>query len=140
MPISTADAAACKRLLWSEERVEITVRQGRFRLGGSLFTPTSFVGTNHRLIIIDRETVGLRANFEIIDYDNITGVKMERGIISASILVRVAGLSTHTIMTEEAKVEGVIDAVPLKKAEEFVDYLNKKLEREHMERERGPRT
>ncbi len=140
MPVSQTDAKACKSLLWASEKVEMTVKQGRFRPGGSLLTPTSFVGTNHRLIIIDRESAGLRTNFEVIDYDHITSVKVERGILSASIVVRVEGLSSHTIGTEDSREEGVIDGVPRRKAEEFVDYLNKKLEREHMERETGPRT
>ncbi len=140
MPVSHEDASACKGLLWAEERVEMTIRQGRFRPGGSLLTPTSFVGTNHRLIIIDRETMGLRTNFEVIDYDHITSVKVERGIMSSSIVVRVEGIASHTLGTADSREEGVIDGVPRRKAEEFVDYLNKKLEREHMEREAGPRS
>lgn len=134
MPGTDKDTSACSRLLWPNEQVELVIRQGRFRPGGSLFTPTSFVGTSHRLIIIVRTRMGLRKDFEIVDYDHVTGVKVEHGFISSSIYVRIAGLTSHTVATEDARDEGVIDGVPTKEAERFLGYLNGKLHIEHMER------
>lgn len=131
-----SDAAACRTLLWPKEAIEVSIRQGRVRPGGSLFTPTSFIGTSHRLIIINRTRLGLCMNFEIMEYNRITGIKVEHGLLSSSIVVRINGMSPFSIGAKGFKGEGIINGVPPKDAERFVDYLNKKLEREHYTKEK----
>ncbi len=47
--------------------------------------------TNKRIIIINRATLGIRKDFETIPFTQITSVRLEKGIISSSVFVRVMG-------------------------------------------------
>jgi hypothetical protein len=121
------EKALVKELLLPDEQIEITARQRRFGPGGSMTAPTSVIGTNKRLIIVNRATLGLRKDYEVILYKQITSVRLERGIVTSSVFVRVQGYDRDKGLLADAKQEGEIDGLNIKEAAGLVDYLNKKV-------------
>ncbi len=127
MVVNADDAKLVKELLWAGEIVEDTARQRKIGPGGSLTSPTSVVCTNKRLFIVNRVTMGLRKDYEIIQYRQITSVRLERGIISSSVFIRVQGYDRDKGLLGGDKQEGEIDGLHIKDAAKLVDYLNKKI-------------
>ncbi len=128
MGINQKDVALVKDLLLPGETVDITVRQRKYAPGGSLITPTSLIGTSERIIIINRETLGIRKDYEVIAYDKIKELRMEHGVISSTIFVRVEGYDADKgLLAGTGKQEGSITGLKNKEAKELMDYLNKKV-------------
>ena len=127
MPVNANDAGLVKELLWPEEIIEETARQRKIGPGGSMMTPTSVICTNKRLFIVNRATMGLRKDYEIIQYRQITSVRLERGIISSSVFIRVQGYDRDKGLLGTGKEEGMIDGLHNKDAAKLADYLNKKI-------------
>ena len=126
MAIEQEDVDTIKNELWEDEQVVLTVRQRRVGPGGSVITPTSVVATNRRIIIINRETLGLRHDIESIPYDHVTSVRWEHGIISSSVFLRVAGFSTEKgFLKGTGGQEGEIDGLNNNDAQELSDYVEK---------------
>jgi hypothetical protein len=126
----TVDAEEAKLvagLLWAEEIVEETAKQRRIGPGGSVTAPTSVVCTNKRLIIVNRATLGLRKDYEVIQYRQITSVRLERGIVSSSVFIRVQGYDRDKGLLAAGKEEGEIDGLRNNEAAHLADYLNKKI-------------
>lgn len=116
-----------KDLLWPGETVEVTVKQRRIGPGGSPTNPTSVVATDKRMIIINTATMGIRKDYEVIPYRQITSVRLENGIISSSVFVRVQGYDRDQGLLKGGKEEGEIDGLSNKDAKMLSDYLNKKI-------------
>ncbi len=127
MAVDLKEAEAVKGLLWPDEVVEETVKQRMLGPGGAVTTPTSVIGTNMRLIIVNRATLGLRKDYEVIPYRQITSVRLEHGIISSSVFIRVQGYDRDKGLLKNGKEEGEIDGLHSKDANELADYLNKKI-------------
>lgn len=122
-----------KKFLWPEEVVELTIKQRKFRPGGSLITPTTFVATNKRLIILNRTRLGIRKNYEVIPYRYITAVKMEHGLWSCSVIIRVSSVES----ADTGHQGEVIGGIRWREAETLVHYLNKRIMHSHSESEAG---
>lgn len=129
MHVDATELGIAKKVLWPEETVEGTIKQRRFLPGGSLITPTTVVITDRRLIIINRASLGLRQDYEVVPYTAITDVRLEHGIISSSVFVRVQGFSTDKGFLSGGKKEGEIEGLKNKDAIELADYLNHKIEK-----------
>jgi hypothetical protein len=127
MAVNADDAGLVKELLWEGEVVEETARQRGVGPGGSLTAPTSVVCTNKRLIIVNKATLGLRKDYEVIQYRQITSVRLEHGIISSSVFIRVQGYDRDKGLLGAGKEEGQIDGLRNKEARHLADYLNKKI-------------
>ncbi len=127
MVIDQEDLKLVRTQLWPDEVVEITVRQRRVGPGGSVITPTSVVGTDKRVIIINKTTMGIRKDFEIIPYDEIASVRFEHGVISSSVFIRVKGFDSDKGLLERGKQEGEIDGLNNKDAAALADFLNRKI-------------
>ncbi len=117
-----------RKVLWPDEEVEGTIKQRRIGPGADLINPTTVVVTDKRLIIINRATLGLRQDYEVIPYTAIASVRLEHGIVSSSVFIRVQGFSTERGLLKKGDQEGEIDGLRNKDAVELSDYINKKLE------------
>lgn len=132
--IADNEVRAVRKILWPDESVELTIKQRRLRPGGSLLTPTTFVVTNRRLIIVERSRYGIRKNYEVIPHKNITGVRLDHGIFSSSVFVRIPGYSAEEGKFKSGLEEGEIDGLRYKDAVVLADLLNEKVtERERKE-------
>ncbi len=128
MPIDSEEVEAVQNLLWPGELVRLTVRQRRVGPGGAVITPTSVVATNKRLIILNRATLGIRQDYEVILYRQITSVRLERGVISSSVFVRVQGYDTDKgLLGGSGKQEGEIDGLNNTDARLLADFINQQL-------------
>jgi hypothetical protein len=127
MTLDQTDVEAAKDILEPNETVVMTARQRRVGPGGSMTTPTSVIATDKRVIIINRATLGVRKDFETIPYTQIASVRLERGIISSSVFVRVMGFDQDKGLLESGKQEGEIDGLNGNDAKMLSDYINKRL-------------
>ncbi len=127
MTVNAGDALLVKEQLWDDEVVEETVRQRRIGPGGSLTTPTSVVCTNKRVFIVNKATFGLRKDYEVIQYRQITSVRFESGIFSSAVFIRVQGYDRSKGLLSMGKEEGQIDGLHHRDAKGLADYLNKKI-------------
>lgn len=126
--IEPEEVQAVKSLLWPGEEVELTVRQRRVGPGGSIITPTSVIATDKRLIIMNRASLGIRQDYEVILYRQITSVRFEHGLISSSVFVRVQGYDTDRgLLKGGGKQEGEIDGLNNADARQLSDFINRKL-------------
>ena len=91
MAVYPEDVSAAKKFLWPEETVYVTATQRKVGPGGALINQTSVVATDKRLMIINRETLGVRKDVETIPYNSIASVRLENGLISSSVFIVVAG-------------------------------------------------
>jgi hypothetical protein len=128
MLVDPVEVNIVRKVLWPEETVEGTVKQKRIGFGGDLINPTTIVVTDKRIIIINRATMGFRQDYQVIPYNAITSVRLEHGIRSSSIYVRVQGFSTEQGNERAGDQEGEIDGLRNNEAEELTDFINKKLE------------
>jgi hypothetical protein len=125
--VDAGESRLVKDMLWPEETIEETVKQRRLGPGGSLTNPTSVICTDKRLFIINKATMGLRKDFEVIQYRQIASVRLERGIVSSSVFIRVQGYDRDKGLLGTGKEEGEIDGLHNKDAVALADYLNKKV-------------
>jgi hypothetical protein len=128
MGVDAADVNAAKNILWPDERVEVTARQRRVGPGGSVTAPTSVIATDKRIIILNRANLGIRQDYEVIPYKQITSVRLEHGIISSSVFIRVQGYDVDKGLLKNGKQEGEIDGLNNKDAQALADFINKRLE------------
>jgi hypothetical protein len=128
MKIDPDDLKAVQKILWPGERVEGTVMQRRIGPGGSVTVPTSVVATDKRIIIVNRATLGLRHDYEVIPYAKISTVRLEHGIISSTVFIRVQGYDTDKGLLKKGEQEGEIDGLRNKDAEDLTNLINLKME------------
>ena len=124
--INLEDVKAVQHLFYVDEKPQRTARQRKFGPGGSFITPTIVVATNSRIIIFNRYSLGLRSDFEIIPYNQITSVRLEKGFFSSTILMRVMGSETETNDSED-KQEGEVTGLLHADAQNMADYISKKI-------------
>lgn len=130
MAVDQNEVNAIKSVLWPDEKVMITAKQRRIGPGGSVTVPTSVLATNKRLIIVNKATLGIRKDYESIPYKQITSVRLEKGIISSTVFVRVMGYDKDQGLLKNGKEEGEIDGLHSKDAKDLSDYLNSVLDME----------
>lgn len=137
MAIEQEDASLVKSMLIPGETIAMTVRQRKFMPGGSVITPTSVVVTDRRLIIVNRAAMGIRKDFESIAYNRITSVRIEHGLVSSTVFVRVEGYDTDRgLLNGSGKQEGEIDTLKNKEARELADYINARIAEQETDEDR----
>lgn len=119
------------------ERVIISIRQSRFLAGGSPVTPNAVFLTPRRVIIRNPTRLGLGEQVEGFAYDDITNVRLERGMMSSSIVLTIPGqteMSNIERNTNSAAYNpwgrdtpGTIDALPKDKAEAAYRYIRERI-------------
>lgn len=94
-----------KKLLFEGEVVEFTARQRRIGPGGSIMDPSVVVATNERLLIVkDILMLHLHQDIDALTYSNITYTKMDRGIMSSTLVLGVMGYEAHSGMTSSSAI------------------------------------
>lgn len=128
MDIDQGDVKAVQKILWPGEKVVGTVMQRRVGPGGSVTVPTSVIATDRRIIILNRATLGLRNDYEVIPYNTISSVRLEHGIISSSVFIRVQGYDSERGLLKNGRQEGEIDGLRNSDALELANLINLKLQ------------
>jgi len=112
------------------EDVLVVARQSRIKPGGSAVTPNIIFATNKRIIIKDPYMMGIKENIVDIPYDVITSVKLEKGLLSSTIRFEAPALigskrlgMIDGIVSGENDHQGVIEAIPKRKAEDVVQVI-----------------
>jgi PH (Pleckstrin Homology) domain-containing protein/putative oligomerization/nucleic acid binding protein len=117
--------------LGQDEKVRFVAKQSRMKPGGSaLATPNIVFATDRRIIIRNPTMLGMRENIEDIPYDKMTSVKLEKGIFSSTILIRVPGLSEMSRVSKHSGLiawgrgeDGQIDALSRDKGERLFTII-----------------
>lgn len=120
-------------MLNPDEKVLVVARQSRFKPGGSQFSPNVVYATDRRIILRDPTMLGLKHEIIDIPYNVITNAKIEKGLLSASVIFNAPGLFNPNLSgripfvkrleTDEHGENGVIDAIPKKKAEDLIEVI-----------------
>jgi len=120
-------------MLNPDEKVLVVARQSRFKPGGSQLSPNVVYATDRRIILRDPSMLGLKQDIIDIPYNVITNAKIEKGVLSASVIFNAPGLFNPNIPgrmpwikrleTDEHGENGVIDAIPKKKAEDLIEVI-----------------
>jgi len=128
--IDPTELGLVQKILWPDETVEGTFKQRRIGPGADLVNPSTVIVTDKRVIIVNRATLGFRQDYEAIPYSNIVSVRLEHGLISSSVFIRIQGFAptSEKGLLKPGDNEGEIDGLSHRNAIELNDYLNKKLE------------
>jgi hypothetical protein len=120
-------------MLNPDEIVLVVAKQSRIKPGGSHFSPNVVYATDRRIILRDPTMLGLKQEIIDIPYNVITNAKIEKGVLSASVIFNAPGLfnpnvpekipGVKRLSTHEHGEDGVIDAIPKKKAEDLVEVI-----------------
>ena len=127
MQVDPEELKVVKDILWQGEQVRGTFKQRMIGPGGSVTVPTSVIVTDSRVIIINRATLGFRKDYEVIPYQRIASVRLEKGIISSTVFIRVEGYDRDTGLLKGGREEGEIDGLHNKDAQDLADFLNAKM-------------
>jgi hypothetical protein len=119
------------------EKILFVAKQSRMKPGGSaLATPNIVFATDKRVIIRNPTMLGMRENIEDIPYDNMTSVKLEKGVFSSTILIRAPGLSEMSRISKSSGLiawgrgeDGQIDALPKDKGERLFAIIREGIDR-----------
>jgi len=120
----------------SDDSVLLVAKQSKYKPGGAVISGGNTIyATNKKIIIRNPTMLGLRESVEEISYDQITSVKLEKGLFSATVIIRSPGLSEMTRLSKSSGLiawgrgeEGQIDAIPKDKAEKLVRIIKEKME------------
>lgn len=119
-----------RQMLNPDEKVLVVASQSRVRPGGSVVTPNIIYATDKRIIIRDPYMLGIKENIVDIPYDVITSVKLEKGLLSSTIRFEAPALVDSKrlgmidgIVNGENDQEGIIEAIPKRKAEDLVEVI-----------------
>jgi len=125
-----------REMLNLDEEVLVVARQSRVRPGGSAVTPNIIYATNKRIIIRDPYMMGIKENITDIPYDVITSVKLDKGLLSSTIRFEAPALvgskrlgMIDGIVGGENDHEGMIEAIPKRKAEDVVQVIRSGMHR-----------
>jgi hypothetical protein len=120
-------------MLNSDEKVLLVATQSRIKSGGSAFSPNTIYATDRRIILRDPKMLGLKAEIIDIPYNFITNAHVEKGLLSATVTFNAPGLFNPSVSSRIPGIErlhvdergenGVIDAIPKKKADELVEII-----------------
>ena len=93
-------------------------------------TPNIIYATNRLIIIRDPQMLGIKENVVDIPYDVITSVKLEKGLLSSTIKFEAPELvgskrlgMIEGIVRGENDHEGVVEAIPKRKAEDVIQII-----------------
>ena len=93
--------------------------------------PNSIFVTEKRVIIRSPVTFGLGEHIEEYFYHQITNVRLEKGVMSASLIFYIPGMTELSKggrqMLWRKGDRGTIDAIPKKDAERIYDYVRGKI-------------
>jgi len=120
----------------SDDTVLLVAKQSKYKPGGAVISGGNTIyATNKKIIIRNPTMLGLRESVEEISYDQITSVKLEKGLFSATVIIRSPGLSEMTRLSKSSGLiawgrgeEGQIDAIPKDKAEKLVRIIKEKMQ------------
>jgi hypothetical protein len=125
-----------REMLNPDEEVLVVARQSRVRPGGSAVTPNIIYATNKRIIIRDPYMMGIKENITDIPYDVITSVKLDKGLLSSTIRFEAPALvgskrlgMIDGIVGGENDHEGMIEAIPKRKAEDVIQVIRSGMHR-----------
>jgi hypothetical protein len=125
-----------REMLNPHEEVLVVARQSRVRPGGSAVTPNIIYATNKRIIIRDPYMMGIKENITDIPYDVITNVKLDKGLLSSTIRFEAPALvgskrlgMIDGIVGGENDHEGMIEAIPKRKAEDVIQVIRSGMHR-----------
>ena len=125
-----------REMLNPHEEVLVVARQSRVRPGGSAITPNRIYATNKRIIIRDPYMMGIKENIIDIPYDVITSVKLDKGLLSSTIRFEAPALvgskrlgMIDGIVGGENDHEGMIEAIPKRKAEDVIQVIRSGMHR-----------
>ncbi len=120
-------------MLNPDEKVLVVARQSRIKPGGSHFSPNVIYATDRRIILRDPSMLGLKQDIIDIPYNVITNAKIEKGLLSASVIFHAPGLFNPNLPERVPGVKrleandhgenGIIDAIPKKKAEDLIEVV-----------------
>jgi hypothetical protein len=137
MQVDPDELKTVKDILWQGEQVRGTFRQRMIGPGGSVTVPTSVIVTDSRVIIVNRATLGFRKDYEVIPYSKITSVRLEKGIISSTVFIRVLGYDRDQGLLKHGREEGEIDGLHNNDAKDLADFLNAKMGDEDQSKPQG---
>jgi hypothetical protein len=75
-------------MLNPDEEILLVAKQSKIKPGGSYFTPNTIFATDRRIIIRDPYMLGIKVNVVNIPYDIITSLKLEKGLLSSTIRLK----------------------------------------------------
>jgi len=116
-----------------DENIVMSARQSRLRPGGAaLINPNTVFLTEQRVIIRNPQRLGFGENIEEYWYRQITNVRLEKGIFSASLVFAIPGLTEISKANRESLLwgrdaVGTIDAIPKEAAERMYEYVRKRI-------------
>ena len=107
-----------------DEAVLEVAKQGRMNPGGAITTPNTIFATDKRLIIRNPTMLGARQNVEYFDYDKITNIKLEKGILSSTIVLSYPGMDKLAgLLTWGREDDGEIKGIPKDKADNILQIV-----------------
>lgn len=116
------------------EEMLLVVRQSRVRPGGAaVLTPNTIFVSDRRLLIRNPKLFGFRENIEEYAYDQITSVKLVKGVFSSSVELTIPGMTEHSKADRKSFVVwgredvGAIDALPKDKAEKMIKIVRERI-------------
>jgi len=86
---------AIKKMLLSDEHVMAVTKQSRLK---AAITPDSVIVTNQRLIRYSPSALGLRKEIEDYRYDDVANVKIDKGILFATITIKRRFMSEDLVL------------------------------------------
>ena len=123
-----------EKILSSDEKVLLVAKQSRLMPGGSALTPDSIIATDRRIIMRDPYMLGLKSELIDIPYDVITSVKLQKNVLTSTILFKAPSLVNKSklgLMDEgisgEDDPEGVMEALSKDKAEELLEIIRRRM-------------
>jgi hypothetical protein len=91
---------AIKKMLLSDEQVMAVVKQSRLK---AAITPDSIIVTNQRIIRCSPSALGLRKEIEDYRYEDIANLKIDKGIVFATITAKRRFMSEDLILDKLLK-------------------------------------
>ena len=112
------------------EKVLEVAKQSRIKPGGAKLSPNTVFATDRRLIIRNPTMLGARQNIEDFEYDNLTNIKLEKGLFSSTLVITAPGMGTAArnstmsgLLPWGRNEDGSIDGIPKDKAENILKIV-----------------
>lgn len=107
-----------KNILTDDEEVLCVAKQSRVMPGGSIATPNAIYATNKRIIFRDPSLLGMKTNYDDVNYGDIGDIRMKKGLFTTQIFLKSRILSDPIM----------IPAVDKKDAEQINQIIRKGME------------
>jgi len=91
---------AIKKMLLADEQVMAVIKQSRLK---AAITPDSIIITNQRIIRCSPSALGLRKEIEDYRYEDVANLKIDKGILFATITVKRRFMSEDLILDDLPK-------------------------------------